>query len=55
VYRAAGRGNASTIRLLASLGADVNAPTNGWTPLMCAAEGGHVDATSELLKAGADA
>ena len=52
---AATRGHASTLRLLASRGADIAARrTNGRTPLHSAAAFGHASCVRELLALGAD-
>ncbi|MCX5752843.1 MAG: ankyrin repeat domain-containing protein [Candidatus Krumholzibacteria bacterium] len=48
-------GDAATIRLLVSLGADVNAADNsGWTPIMLAAWRPYKDVVEVLLDAGAE-
>ena len=53
---AAGMGDASMVRLLAEVGADVNfTPEGGMSPLRSAAFRGYTDAVAELVRAGADA
>ncbi len=48
-------GRASTAKLLLELGADVNAQNrDGWSPLLCAARGGHQPLAALLVARGAD-
>lgn len=55
LHLAAEMGHIRAVRLLISLGANVNAQfSSGQTPLMSACMGGHVDVVTELLKNGAD-
>lgn len=55
LHLAAEMGHIRAVRLLISLGANVNAQfSSGQTPLMSACMGGHVDVVAELLKHGAD-
>lgn len=55
LHLAAEMGHIRAVRLLISLGANVNAQfSSGQTPLMSACMGGHVDVVTELLKHGAD-
>lgn len=55
LHLAAEMGHIRAVRLLLSLGANINAQfSSGQTPLMSACMGGHVDVVAELLKSGAD-
>lgn len=51
---AAGSGHADTVETLLEDGADVNAKTEGQTPLMVAAMNGHTSTVKALLAHGAD-
>ena len=55
VHLAAREGHADAMRVLANLGADVNAPNDqGWIPVLIAAQNGHVDAIRTLANLGAN-
>lgn len=52
---AAGEGNHAVVRVLLAAGANTSdRETQGWTPLIIAAQHGHVEVVRELLEAGAD-
>ena len=55
LHPAADEGNALEVRELLAAGADANSQDEeGWTPLMIAAQGGHLEVMRALLAAGAD-
>lgn len=54
LFRAAEAGKAGTLALLLSEGADLEAKSNGFTPLYMAASNGRLEAVRVLLEGGAD-